>query len=131
MTHTKYIVGWIIMLVLVVLLLLSVATNLREQKVSNTAHVTNVSGAQDENMQVYLLECSDGFEGRVTYQSRQGVDNVLITSGGQTVMLSRTPSAAGAQHQTEDGRMVFLEKGGLALIQIDGVTVHEDCVLSQ
>ena len=81
-----------------------------------------ITAPDGENRWNYV--CKDGYEFAVQYS--RNASGVKFTDANQELKLDRKETSSGGRYT--DGSFVFWNKGQMALIRIDGETLHDNCM---
>jgi membrane-bound inhibitor of C-type lysozyme len=130
-------VAKILGLVLVVLVVVFVVATMMTDTRDTTGLVLDESGnlvpptpreASGETID-YTFVCPGGETFTTSYDL--GANALTLTRASDTYVLPQVVSASGARYALEDGSVVFAEKEGSALVEIDGVIVLQNCTVQE
>ncbi len=76
----------------------------------------------------FTFACPDGKMFTTTYNADANAIT-LVLEGDMAYVLPQAVTASGARYQSADGKVVFWEHQGKAMVEVDGAKVHEECVV--
>ncbi len=71
--------------------------------------------------------CEGGFEFIAETHKDQGMDQVIVKTGGDLYVLDITPSASGSKFS--DGTHTFWTKGDSSILELSEKEVYEECTI--